>query len=299
MFKPNNFVFLVVFLLALTVDISEAKGRGGGRGGSRGSSGGGYRYRGSSGGYYSGGGGGFDFMIFLYVILGILGFCFLLWLLYQCSESDEDDEIMKRVNNQTTPSENQNERQENNFNPGPASNNLPSNFQTNTYGVNNHMTPSLTPGEANGNQNEIQENNFNSAATNMPAKPEYKARNNFPSNIQTNTYGTNNHMPPSSNLPYSLGESIGNQNERQENNFSPGLNPAFNPTFNPAAIEMPPNPEYEARNNFPSNFQTNNYGANNPITPSSNLPYSLTPGEANGNQNGSEPAYAGGWVNQS
>ena len=223
-------------------------------------------------------------MIFLYVILGILGFCFLLWLLYQCSESDEDDEIMKRVNNHTTPSENQNERQENN---------------SNTNGENKHMTPSLTPGEANGNQHEMQKSNFNSAAINMPAKPDYKAHNNFPSNIQTNTYGTNNHMPPSSNLPYSLGESIGNQNERQENNFSPGLNPAFNPTFNPAAIEMPPNPEYEARNNFPSNFQTNNYGANNPITPSSNLPYSLTPGEANGNQNGSEPAYAGGWVNQS
>ena len=56
MFKPSIFVFLMAFLLALTVDISEAKGRGGG--GSRGSRGGGYRYRGSSGGYYSGGGGG-------------------------------------------------------------------------------------------------------------------------------------------------------------------------------------------------------------------------------------------------
>merc|ERR1712008_30911 len=212
------------------------------------------------------------------------GFCFLSWLLYQCSESALDDEIMKRVNNHTTPSENQNERQENN---------------SNTNGENKHMTSSLTPGEANGNQHEMQKSNFNSAAINMPTKPDYKAHNNFPSNIQTNTYGTNKHMPPSSNLPYSLGESIGNRNERQENNFSPRLNPAFNPTFNPAAIEMPPNPEYEARNNFPSNFQTNNYGANNPITPSSNLPYSLTPGEANGNQNGSEPAYAGGWVNQS
>ena len=59
MFKPSIFVVLMVFLLALTVDISEAKGGGGGRGGSRGGSrGGGYRYRGSSGGYYSGGGGG-------------------------------------------------------------------------------------------------------------------------------------------------------------------------------------------------------------------------------------------------
>jgi len=302
MFKTNNFVFLVVFLLALTVDISEAKGRGGGRGGSRGSSGGGYRYRGSSGGYYSGGGGGFDYMIFLYVIFGILGFCFLLWLLYQCSEceSAEDDEIMKRVNNQ-------NKRQENNFNSAatnmpanPDLNDLPSNFQTNTNGENKHMTPSrYSLGEPNGNQNEIQENNFNSAAINMPAKPEYKARNNFPSNIQTNTYGANNHMTPSNNLPYSLGESIGNQNERQENNFNPGLNPAFNPTFIPAVIEMPPNPEYEARNNFPSNFQTNTYGANNHMTSSSNLPYSLTPGEANGNQTGSEPAYAGGWVHKS
>ena len=55
MFKPSIFVLLMAFLLTLTVDISEAKGRGGGRGGSRG---GGYRYRGSSGGYYSGGGGG-------------------------------------------------------------------------------------------------------------------------------------------------------------------------------------------------------------------------------------------------
>ena len=82
-------------------------------------------------------------------------------------------------------------------------------------------------------------------------------------------------MTPSSNLPHSLGEPSGNQNERQENN----LNPAFNPTFNPTAIEMPPNPEYEARNRFPSSFQANTYGANNHMTPSSNLPYSLTPGE--------------------
>merc|ERR1712008_89587 len=129
MFKPNIFVFVLVFLLAITVDISEAKGRGGGRGGSRGSSGGGYRYRGSSGGYYSGGGGGTDYMIFVYVILGILGFCFLLWVLYQCSECEsvEDDEIMKRVNNQE-------KRREDNFNSAamnmpakPDFNNLPSN----------------------------------------------------------------------------------------------------------------------------------------------------------------------------
>ena len=84
---------------------------------------------------------------------------------------------------------------------------------------------------------------------------------------------------------YSLGK---NKNERQENK-----------QFNPTAIETPPNPEYEARNRFPSSFQANTYGANNHMTPSSNLPYSLTPGEANGNQKGSEPAYAGGWVNQS
>merc|ERR1711956_169957 len=115
-------------------------------------------------------------------------------------------------------------------------------------------------------ENKRQENNFNYAAMDMPAKPEYEARNNFPSNIQTNTYGTDNRMPPSSNLPYSLGEPRGNQNERQENNFNPGFNPAFNPTFNPATIEIPPNPEYEARNNFPSNFQTNNYEANNHMT---------------------------------
>jgi len=315
MFKPNNFVFLVVFLLALTVDISEAKGRGGGRGGSRGSSGRGYRYRGSSGGYYFG---GFDFMIFVYVILGILGFCFLLWVLYKCFELAEDDDYQEtntyRTEGNTQPKYELNStrvddakltavysqslRQENNFNSAainmpakPEFNNLPSNFQTNT-GVNNHMTPSE-------NQNKRQENNINSVAMDMPAKPEYEALNNFPSNIQTNTYGTNNRMPPSSNLPYSLGEPRGNQNERHENNFNPGFNPAFNPTFNPAAIELPPNPEYEARNNFPSSFQTNTYGSNNHMTSSSNLPYSLTPGEANGNQNGSEPAYAGGWVNQS
>ena len=106
-------------------------------------------------------------------------------------------------------------------------------------------------------------------------------------------------MTPSNSIQYSLGKSIGSQNERRENNFSPGFNPAFNPTFNTAAIEMPANPEYEARNNFPSNFQTNNYEANSHMTSSSTLPYSLTPGEANGNQKGSEPAYAGGWVNQS
>ena len=128
----------------------------------------------------------------------------------------------------------------------------------------------MTPSE---NLNKRQENNFNSAAIDMPAKPEL---NNSPSNFQTNTYGTNNRMPPSR---YSFVEPSGSQNERQENNFNPRFNPAFNPTFNPAAIEMPRNPEYEARNNFPSNFQTNTYGENNHITSTSNLPYSLTPGE--------------------
>merc|ERR1712203_1125842 len=88
MFKPSIFVLLMAFLLTLTVDISEAKGRGGGRGGSRGSRGGGYRYRGSSGGYY--GGGGFDFEIFLYVILGIIAFCVVVWVLYQCCDEDDD-----------------------------------------------------------------------------------------------------------------------------------------------------------------------------------------------------------------
>ena len=85
-------------------------------------------------------------------------------------------------------------------------------------------------------------------------------------------------MTASNSIQYSLGKSIGSQNKRQENNFSPGFNPAFNPTFNTAAIEMPANPEYEARNNFPSSFQTNTYGSNNHMTPSSNLPYSLIPG---------------------
>jgi hypothetical protein len=33
---------------------------------------------------------GFDFTIFLYVILGILGFCFFLWVLYQCCKLAED-----------------------------------------------------------------------------------------------------------------------------------------------------------------------------------------------------------------
>ena len=62
-----------MFLLFINFDISEAKGgggggggRGGGRGGSRGrsrgSSRGGYGYRGSSGGYYSGGGGKVDIL---------------------------------------------------------------------------------------------------------------------------------------------------------------------------------------------------------------------------------------------
>ena len=144
----------------------------------------------------------------------------------------------------------ENERQKNNFN---SMHNLPSNFQTNTYGVNNHMTPRE-------NQNKRQEKNFNSAAIDMPAKSEL---NNSPSNFQTNTYGTNNRMPPSR---YSFVEPSGSQNERQENNFNPRFNPAFNPRFNLAAIEMPRNPEYEARNNFPSNFQTSTYGRNNHIT---------------------------------
>ena len=206
-------------------------------------------------------------MTFLYVILGIIGFCVLVWVLYvcMCSEVAEYDDHQENGVKQDynmapsrysigEPSENQNERQENNLNP-----------------------------------------TFNPTAIEMPPNPEYEARNNFPSNIQPNAYGANNPMTPSNNLPYSLGEPSGNQNERQENNF----NPSFNPTFNPAAIEMPVNHEYEARNNFPSSFQTNTYVANNPMTPSSNLPYSLAPGEVNGNQNGSEPAYAGGWVNQS
>merc|ERR1712203_581084 len=268
----------MAFFLALTVDISEAKGRGGGggRGGSRGSRGGGYRYRGSSGGYYSGGGGGFEGdMIFLYVILGILGFCFLLWVLYQCCELAEDNDYQE---NNTYRSE-RNIQPKYELNPTAANNSKLMAQPSNVY-----------------SQNKRQENNFNSTAINMPSKPE---SNNFPSNFETNTNGENNHITPSSNLPYSLEEPSGNQSERQENNFNPEFNPAFNPTFNPAAIEMPPNPEYEARNNFPSNFQTNNYGANNHMTSSCNLPYSLTPGEANGNQNGSEPAYAGGWVHKS
>merc|ERR1719362_824423 len=128
----------------------------------------------------------------------------------------------------------------------------------------------MTPSE---NLNKRQENNFNSAAIDMPAKPEL---NNSHSNFQTKTYGTNNRMPPSR---YSFVEPSGSQNERQENNFNPGFNPAFNPTLNPAAIEMPPNPEYEARNNLPSSFQTNTYGENNHITSTSNLPNSLTYGE--------------------
>ena len=84
-----------------------------------------------------------------------------------------------------------------------------------------------------------------------------------------------------------------NQHEMQESNFNPRLHP-HGLRYDHSAIEMPP-PDYD----FPSNVQTNTYGANNPMTPSSNLPYSLTPGEANENQKGSEPAYAGGWVNQS
>ena len=235
--------------------------------------------------------------ILVYVMLGILGFCFLLLILYHCSKSSEVAEYDDHQENEV--------KQDNNMEP--SRNDFPSSLQTNTYGGNNHMTPSSNVphslGEPSGNQNERQENNlnpafnptFNPTAVEMPPNPEYEARNRFPSSFQTNTYGANNHMTSSSNLPHSLGEPSGNQNERQENN----LNPAFNPTFNPTAVEMPPNPEYEARNRFPSSFQTNTYGANNPMTPSSNLPYSLTPGEANGNQKGSEPAYAGGWVNQS
>ena len=50
MFKPSIFVFLMAFLLALTVDISEAKGRKG-----KGNRRPGKRPGGSSGGYYGGG----------------------------------------------------------------------------------------------------------------------------------------------------------------------------------------------------------------------------------------------------
>ena len=214
-------------------------------------------------------------MIFLYVILGILGFCFLLWVLYHCQLAvDPDYDYWNGTY-----------RSERNMQP---------NYELNPTAVNNSELMAQPNNVY--SQNKRQENNFNSTAINMPSKPE---SNNFPSNFQTNTNGENNHITPSSNLPYSLGEPIGNQSERQENNFNPEFNPAFNPTFNPAAIEMPPNPEYEARNNFPSNFQTNNYGANNHMTSSCNLPYTLTPGEANGNQNGSEAAYSGGWVHKS
>merc|ERR1712172_42649 len=159
MFKPSIFVFLMAFLLALTVDISEAKRKGGKRRPGR-------RPGGPSGGYY---GGGFD-LIFLYVILGILGFCFLLWVLYQCCELAEDNDYQ----------ENNTYRSERNIQPK---------YELNPTAVNN---------------------------SNLMAQP-------------NNVYS---------------------QNKRQENNFNSGFNPAFNPTFNPAAIKMPPNPEYEARNNF-------------------------------------------------
>merc|ERR1712008_316657 len=154
--------------------------------------------------------------IFVYVILGILGFCFLLWVLYKCFELAEDDDYQ----------------------------------ETNTYRTEGNTQPKY----------ELNSTRVDDAKL-------------------TAVY-----------LQRSL---------RQENNFNPGFNPAFNPMFNPAVIELPPNPEYEARNNFPSSFQINTYGSNNHITSSSNLPYSLTPGEVNGTQTGSEPSYAGGWVNQS
>merc|ERR1712008_214961 len=138
----------MMFLLALTVVISEAKGRGGGRGGSR---------------------GGFDSMIFVYVILGILGFCFLLWVLYKCFELAEDDEYQ----------------------------------ETNTYRTEGNTQPKYELNSTRVDDAKLtavylqrslrQENNFNSAAINMPAKPEF---NNLPSNFQTNT-GVNNHMTPS------------------------------------------------------------------------------------------------------
>merc|ERR1712008_121143 len=165
MFKPNIFVIVLVFLLAITVDISEAKGRGGGRG----SSGGGiYLF-------------GLDFMTFLYVILGILGFCFLLWFLYKCFELAEDDDYQENNTNRT----------EGNTQPK---------YELNSTGFNDAELTAVY------SQSLRQENNFNSAAINRPAKPE---SNNLPSNFQTNTYGVNNHMTPSEN-----------KNKRQENNFN-------------------------------------------------------------------------------
>ena len=195
------------------------------------------------------------------MVFGILGFCFLLWVLYQCCELAEDNDYEE---NNTNRSE-RNIQPEYELNPTAVNNSKLISQPNNVYGVPDDYS-----------QNKRQQNNFNSAAINMPSDPE---SNNFPSNFQTNTNGENKHMTQSSNLPYSLGEPSGNQNERQENNFNPGFNPVFNPTFNPAAIEMPPNHEYEARNNFPSNFQTSTYGANNHITSTSNLSYSLTYGE--------------------
>merc|ERR1712129_383568 len=86
---------------------------------------------------------------------------------YELNSTRVDDAKLTAVYSQSL-------RQENNFNSAainrPAkleSNNLPSNFQTNTYGVNNYMTPSE-------NKNKRQENNFNYAAMDMLAKPEYE-----------------------------------------------------------------------------------------------------------------------------
>ena len=60
-----------------------------------------------------------------------------------------------------------------------------------------------------------------------------------------------------------------NQHEMQESNFNPRLHP-HGLRYDHSAIEMPP-PDYD----FPSNVQTNTYGANNHMTPSNSIQYSL------------------------
>ena len=52
-------------------------------------------------------------------------------------------------------------------------------------------------------------------------------------------------------------------------------------------------------NNMEPSIYSLGVTSENQIERQENNSFNPTPGEANGKQNGSEPAYAGGWVNQS
>jgi len=97
MLRSEIFCLVVIFFILVNTDLSEARRRGGGRGGGR--SGGRGGSRGWYGGSYGGGGDGyFDWLIFLYVFGGIVGFILLIWCCCSCGVCDDEDKSYENSN---------------------------------------------------------------------------------------------------------------------------------------------------------------------------------------------------------